>query len=858
MPHNPIPLKDDGKMPPMSDLMKYLMGLVPVLGPAFALAFLFLLVGVGYGIFKAIRACCCRNRKEREVFLGQVVFPAIAYFFFFVFILVGVGFGIQNNPHVTRGISDISFSISDLGDSTVNLANNLLDSIQNIVNSIPAKLDSMLDQISGLPELGTDLISLSADVNSSVTSVQNIQAAVNNISAGNLSVIIALQRQLGGIANNSVKVIGSVSSLTVQIADKLNGALNSTEQTIHEHTKDLNSTVEPVISTANDLLDKVKDIVKSVKGYLTQAKDYDSKRAAAITAIFVIVLLSTLAVVLGFVVKYKFIFNIIAGIGFALGFLLWFLGGIHLALGMTMGDACPVIDPFVMSVIPSGQIGNVIHGCMDGETIIEGLNITAFNLSSVFDYKGELNQFTSFMTTFNFSQIDGYLSDIDQLGQYNLSAEAANLTVASFGWNQSTIYTTLQKLNNLTTPDYFTLSNYSTCNPNNYPSVKNQVNGTKVELGYEIQFNKTIYERVDTVKQQMNDVQTMIDNLLANMTVYEGRFDGIRNEISNLTTTNITRAIAIMDGLQTEIDEFFETGNCSFIGTNYRGILDSVCGTLKPAIDILMSSQFLVGIALIPLVILAEYLSFRIHYLQHNRVTFGDLKDLFFGNGDVAGWDDEDKKRRKSDKKSMQKAQSMQKPASISFAAATAGPSAPAYDEPSQMEQGHVQQNYTLNGGSFHSAYYKLDQTSPVDADDHQLIVPPAPEDDRPVTPTVSYSPRMNHTGQDGIELHSFASNQPQDMTQEVQHMMSYNLQGQINALEDELQQAAPLEQATEEQETDYTPSLQPVPSMPKIASGLAGIHDEQVEEDETPALRPVLSNPRLPSIHSFPRNGQQ
>jgi len=106
--------------------------------------------------------------------------------------------------------------------------------------------------------------------------------------------------------------------------------------------------------------------------------------------------------------------------------------------------------------------------------------------------------------------------------------------------------------------------------------------------------------------------QDDINALLANMTIFDARYSGIKDSVHQLETQNITNSINILNNLQSNITSFFNLGNCSFLADAYVGIKSSLCDTMQPSIDILTVAQFLAGLALIPMVILAEVLSFRI------------------------------------------------------------------------------------------------------------------------------------------------------------------------------------------------------------------------------------------------------
>jgi len=193
-----------------------------------------------------------------------------------------------------------------------------------------------------------------------------------------------------------------------------------------------------------------------------------------------------------------------------------------------------------------------------------------------------------------------------------------------FGWNESYVYDALDELNRVTAPTYYDLNNYTSLNPGS-----NQTIATRKEaVEYAVETNATIYNKTETAKAQLIDAQSDIDALLNNMTVFQTRYNGIKTVIGVLETQNITNSIAILDNLQNNITAFFELGNCSFLGDAYVEIRTSLCETMQPSIDLLTVAQFLAGLALIPMVILAEVLSFRIPKCKNlNPLDYYDEDD---------------------------------------------------------------------------------------------------------------------------------------------------------------------------------------------------------------------------------------
>jgi hypothetical protein len=87
-----------------------------------------------------------------------------------------------------------------------------------------------------------------------------------------------------------------------------------------------------------------------------------------------------------FEVTTYFLFRV-AALSFVFLFLLWLSGSLHFILGMVLYDSCPVVDTVVQGMLPDSEAGEVLNGCLyKQESVLESLNITAYNLTDVFNY----------------------------------------------------------------------------------------------------------------------------------------------------------------------------------------------------------------------------------------------------------------------------------------------------------------------------------------------------------------------------------------------------------------------------------------------------------------------------------------
>jgi gas vesicle protein/Na+-transporting methylmalonyl-CoA/oxaloacetate decarboxylase gamma subunit len=640
-PHEKIPSDSETIKHPDDWAMDYGVGLVKIVGLGFAIAILSILVGVVYGIFKLIRMCCCSKKDdsdyededEDKYTYSQKWGPALGYFICFVFLLTGMIFGLVNNPRFSDGVTDMGNSVVSVGNDAIGLADGLINSVDGIVQLIPQTIRTIQDQFAGVPALSADVEVLSVDINATSIQISNITAQMQAINLRNASGSIAgIKSELDSINNSSGQIISSMTTLTDQISGNLLSTYNNTLSSLNEKTADIDETVAELKATSDDIKEQAKDLVDKVTDGVEDVKGYDKSRGTAVMVLFVLVIIVSFVIILGFLLRQKFIFNTISAIFFVFLFLLWLSGSIHFLLGMVLYDACPVIDVTVKGLLPQDSQGaEVLEGCLyEHRSVLDSLNITAYNLTDVFSFKDEFSDFASFSKDYNFSSIDDYFSRIENLYSYNLTEVADNLTVQAFGWNETIVYVALDNLNIAAEPDYpYTLQNYTEAEPNDFTNPKRAyVQGNKTVLNETVYFNRSIYEEVATAKNQLYAVQADIDVLVVDMSSLQSRFGDVKSSVNQLETTNISNSIAALDYLQANITGFFELGNCSFLGETYAEITVSLCETMQPSIDLLTVAQFLAGLALIPMVVLAEILSFRIPKASSiNPLNFGDSGD---------------------------------------------------------------------------------------------------------------------------------------------------------------------------------------------------------------------------------------
>lgn len=141
-------------------------------------------------------------------------------------------------------------------------------------------------------------------------------------------------------------------------------------------------------------------------------------RQKVVTAVFVVVLAVSIAAIIGFMAKVKVVLNVFAAFGFVFLFLFWLSGSIHFLVGMVLSDSCPILNNVTQGLLPTdGDAARVLNGCLYGHTtVLQSLNISAYNLSDAFDCilivllmrfdlthvdKDNLNQFTNFAQSYN-------------------------------------------------------------------------------------------------------------------------------------------------------------------------------------------------------------------------------------------------------------------------------------------------------------------------------------------------------------------------------------------------------------------------------------------------------------------------
>lgn len=633
--HKPLPT--DFSNLDTTELLDYLVSIVYIVGPGLAIAILSIFVGIIYGLVKLCCCLCCSSDDgeldesglptHKTFGFRKRMIPTIAYVVFMCWIFAGCIIGWTSNTKFTNGVTSLSTSVVNTGTEAVALGDSLVNGLTDITDSIPGSLDNLVEQISGLPDIAARVTKLGVDVNGTSDDVAAISTKLQNINV-NMTIIADLDTQLRTIDAQSSDIISKVTSLTEQISDKLNNVLNETLSGIDDKIDDVLSGVDEIVSTSNDFVQTAKDMVNDINDYVDVVEGYDSQRGKALAAVYAGGFAACGVAILGWFMQRPFPFHITAGFGFVFSFLFWASGSIHLLLGIVLSDICPVADTVVHSFIPTeGQAAAAINGCLSDISIFDSLDLrNAFNLSDIFDYRSQFDAFTGFVDEFNFTSIDGYLGDVDKLYTYNLTAASENITAESFGWDQQRVYDALDGLNEQTEPyGYsFSLQNYTGIDLNDYPAgyVRDNINQTATGLGGLIAWNATIYAQIDLVKAQFIDVQHDIDVLVGNIHAYKGDYNTLQDNITTMSTVNVTNAINIIEAMITRVDAFFDLGDCSFVGKNYRSILSALCSIMNPAIDLLMASQYMIGMGLIAVIVLVEVLAVRVPYPADDHLEY--------------------------------------------------------------------------------------------------------------------------------------------------------------------------------------------------------------------------------------------
>lgn len=600
------------------DYLSYGKSLAPVVGPGFVLSFLSILVGIVYGIIKLCCCICCSSKDddEKKYNLTSRLIPGGIYVVILLWILAGCIIGWVSNGKFDKGLTALTNSVEGTGNEAVGIANNVLDHLTNISSELPGDLQGILDQVSGVPQISADIAQIGRNVNSTNDQVYAIENQVKAMDAyGNLTVLQSLDAELTSISNKSSEAIGSVVDLTTQISDNINTVLQEQLSKLPEQLATISEDVNEIIKSSNEFMDAAEDMVKQINKYVGQVRDGNDKRSKVMSAIYAAAFVSSAFAVLGWFVIRGFPFHITAGLGFVFSFLLWFSGSVHLLLAIVTSDVCGIVDDVVTSFTPDGQAGAAINGCMNDVSLFQALNLTSkFSFDEVRGYQAQFNNFSSFMSDFNFSAVDGYMNSAASLKKYNLTETANNLTVADFGWSEQNVYDGLNDLNTLTVPQNreYSLQNYTTLDISDFSSDQPAIQAAWEKLDALVHANITIFNQTENTKRELIATQYSIDVLMANLTTYQNDYDEVKVRVNDLQTKNITTANNIIGGMLAQIEEFFTLGDCSFVHDAYNDILGAICSMMEPAIELLMAASYMIALGLFPTIILVEVLAKRV------------------------------------------------------------------------------------------------------------------------------------------------------------------------------------------------------------------------------------------------------
>lgn len=602
--------------------MPYVKDMAKVIGPGFAISFIMFIAAIVFCIYKICQKCSKKKKAKKPVSFAKKLVPSLFYIFFLLFLIFGMTIGFSNSPIFSKGVNSIATNVINTDNASITLGNDLVDGVQSILNSIPISVNQIMDQTSGIPTLADSIVILGGKINSTSSQLNSIRNSISQINAWNNTVVAQFYAAVNSLTSESIQATSDVADLTQQIAQHLNEARNESVENMKQQLNSVEENAQDFINTANSILDQATTVQSNVNKWVDYTTEYDSYRDKATPILFAVVTAVAAMIALGFLCKFKCIFSLVAVLGMFLSTILWLGGSTYFGVGMVMTDMCPRVDIIVKALTnTSSQEGVVLQGCLTGSsTVLESLNVTAYNLTELNYYKEEFINFRAYTESFNFSTVEGVLSSTAQIYMYNLTFIAANMTVASFGWNPANVYVGLAKLNDATYPYVFSLDNYTSADPNNYPPPQNNtVAQAKSNLAYLINMNETVYEELSKAQTQLVEVQGQVDALRANVATYEKQYYVLKSNITTLSSVNVSNCINIIGNVEDQIGGFMDTGNCSFVGTAYNDTVHALCYIMQPAVNLLTVAQFVGGLALIPLVILAGVLGRRIPALKKKK-----------------------------------------------------------------------------------------------------------------------------------------------------------------------------------------------------------------------------------------------
>lgn len=556
-------------------------------------------INFGYGIVLAILTiftllffCCCRfgcnkcggkdpqeggySAKERwGVFVILALFACCSAAF------SAVGFvgndGLTSSIAGTNGINNTMLGVFD------DIAGFIV-SVRDLLNQISSQVSSIIGQILKLLS-GTDV--LNTGTAGLITRLNTLSSNLNGY-----SIVVGSTKYNCSFCTT---VAGQVSTMSNEIDTKTRQPLadmKSTISSVDDSLIKLNSSIvsqtADTAKTLNTARSTVVDNRKSADDGTKSVKDADALRNLIVLILLCLPGFSFLMLIVGGISKKSCPFTCNYLVAYFVCFIMFLLFAIHLPLAVVLSDVCAYVNVKETNVtsLVSGDAGKFLSACYYNTSLI-----TTYGLEQQLNFSSAIKfpVIPNLNDSFTFSSLQNFTSQVNAL------------TVATYGFNSSTVDVCLKQINDITSTKAVTYgrTNLSSLNPTNPPYTSSEVttlNNLKSPCQTLISTETALQNSINEIKANVSSINTYADVFKANIsTVY----------------SNLNSMSALLNPLFGTANQFRAIAYCGFLRTRYDSLKKNICETITGSFAMLALSMFVIGMCNIAVVVCSTILAKR-------------------------------------------------------------------------------------------------------------------------------------------------------------------------------------------------------------------------------------------------------
>ena len=544
---------------------------------------------------------CCRKRDYSQAGVyddgrGTLVTTVLLCFFTLLAIIFAC-VGLAYNHDVTNGltggdnqpamiVTDTSITFVPTGSSSSGVttaASEILTNLNVFFSAFPLLLSNLIRTIdTSVGQVSGNI----TDASSLVQEVQVLAGAATSTVQSVLNVSVAGY----GCGSECAVALGPL----VNVTDQLNGVLLPVIQVIEFDTQSINSQIVSSQQSITDSLDsaisQLTDVNSSVSAHYSDAqtaisdvKKYNHDREIVTLICLILPFICLPLIVLALVLRSSMLWKLNLHWVFFVSIIMWLLFAVHLAITSAMSDGCIYADTAELNLTIhfDTQTTAVLQACLLNTSLLTAVNITN---SLNFAFSIELPNVTSIEQLLDISELNNLTSSL-----------TTDTLLNAIGFNSSDIANTeqlsLNTLNQLTVPDYFTLANISTCQPARYG------NNVSQEVA-------ALQSAVVQLQQAQTTVTALVTTIQSNVSSLVAGVDGVEDKANRIFASfaDVAQTIApIVNGGQSVIQSAY----CGVLGNDYYEAKNSFCTTVQRGAGMIALSTFLIALFLVPAIVLS-------------------------------------------------------------------------------------------------------------------------------------------------------------------------------------------------------------------------------------------------------------